>query len=193
VKNTEHKTAVNSEPLSPRLSADRRAFYEGIYTQYRAVIHKFLLNHGISADHAGDMLHDVYVRLLRQNNPEKLNDSPKAFLLKIAVNLIRDRYRRTKTNMTLSAKSIDSESEYAPVQQLSSENQLHVSRQMLLLKKAISDLPTVSQQVFVLHRFENMTCKDIAEELSVPLRTVQRHLSDAIVFCQRRLNYDNGV
>ena len=46
----------------------------------------------------------------------------------------------------------------------------------------INKLPPKCQQVFMLSRFENYTNPEIAEELEISVRTVEKHISNALKF-----------
>jgi RNA polymerase sigma-70 factor (ECF subfamily) len=55
---------------------------------------------------------------------------------------------------------------------------------------AISDLPTRTRDVFVLHRFEEMTCNTIAAEFGMSVSAVEKHIMKALRFLHARLAVD---
>jgi RNA polymerase sigma factor (sigma-70 family) len=178
--------------ISPRLSVEQKAFYERVYQQYKGDVYRFLLRHGLTSEQAGDMLHDVYYRVIRQNEPSKLEQWPKAYLLKIAINLLRDKSRRAKTGAVV----YENASEYEPemsVVDLSPEKQLQQTQQLQIIKQAIQELSDKQRKIFILHRFDNMTCKEISKEIGIPLRSVQRYLGESLAYCQRKLDRENRV
>jgi len=177
--------------IHSRLTAAQRAFYEGVYEQYKGDVKRFLQRQGLQADVASDLLHDVYYRIIRQNEPDKLSEKPRAYLYTIAINLVRDRARRRKATPVIYDSHNEHDSEMYVVE-LSPEKQVLVSQQLNLIKEAILDLPERSRQILVLHRFEHMNSKEISVMIGVPLRSVQRHLNEALAFCQRYLDRENN-
>lgn len=177
--------------IQSRLSAVQRAFYEDMYEQYKGDIQRFLQRQGLQPDVASDLLHDVYYRIIRQNEPDKLREKPRSYLYTIAINLVRDRARRQKSTPVIYDSHDEHDSEMYVVE-LSPERQVLVSQQLNLIKEAILELPERPRQIFVLHRFEHMNSKEISAMIGVPLRSVQRHLREALAFCQRRLDRENS-
>ena len=48
-----------------------------------------------------------------------------------------------------------------------------------LLDKAINDLPPVCQQVFRLSRFSDLSNREIADELDISVKAVEKHITKA--------------
>jgi RNA polymerase sigma-70 factor (ECF subfamily) len=55
---------------------------------------------------------------------------------------------------------------------------------------AIEGLPTRTRDVFVLHRFEEMTCSGIAEQLGMSISAVEKHIMKALRALHGRLSVD---
>ncbi len=55
------------------------------------------------------------------------------------------------------------------------------------LGKAISSLPEKCRQVFILSRYQNKMNKEIAEELDINIKTVEKHISNALRFIRSEL------
>ncbi|NIB38643.1 RNA polymerase sigma factor [Pseudomaricurvus alkylphenolicus] len=173
------------------LTRESQQFYEEIYRQYNSVITGFFRRHGYTQDEALDELQNVYFRVIRQNQPEKLVDTPKAYLLSVATNLVRDRYRREHRQNQQAREDVDLDN--LPTLEASPENTLQLAQQMLLMKQALMELPEKKRKVFLMKRLEGMTCKAISDKLNIPLRTVERYLSEAFVYCQVRAIKETGV
>jgi RNA polymerase sigma factor (sigma-70 family) len=48
---------------------------------------------------------------------------------------------------------------------------------------ALDSLPEIYRHVFLLHRFDGMTYKEIGEALQLPARTVERYAVKALTHC----------
>jgi RNA polymerase sigma factor (sigma-70 family) len=53
---------------------------------------------------------------------------------------------------------------------------------------AIAALPPRTREVFVLHRFEEMTCNGIAEQLGISVSAVEKHIMKALRELHDRLS-----
>jgi len=56
-----------------------------------------------------------------------------------------------------------------------------------ILWAAIQALPEPTQQIFILYRVENIPKQTIADNFGFHLRTVDKHISRALVFLARRM------
>jgi RNA polymerase sigma-70 factor (ECF subfamily) len=52
---------------------------------------------------------------------------------------------------------------------------------------AIQALPQPTQQIFILYRVENINKQTIADNFGYNVRTVEKHISRALVFLARRV------
>ena len=170
-----------------KLSDDHRKFFKEIYDKHHHALCAFLYKLGLPQDRHADISQDVYLRLVRQNEPDKLNIAPRMYLYKIATNLYRDMLRRGKR---LPGELLVYDDEKVSTILTSPEIRIHAEQQMQRLKTAVRALPVEKQKILFMAKFHNHTCKEIANELDMSLRSVQRKLSDALLFCQSQLKED---
>tara|TARA_B100000446_G_scaffold54908_2_gene51130 strand:- start:20425 stop:21042 length:618 start_codon:yes stop_codon:yes gene_type:complete len=163
------------------LSSESRDFYQKVYQQYQDAVVGFFISRGYSQSEAMDGLQDVYLKVIRLSQPQQLAETPKAYLLKVATNLIRDQYRK-RQKLTPFSQDI-SDLDELPCHQPSPEQQLQTKQQISIVKDAMLELSENHRQIFVMHRMEGMSCNEIAEQTQTPLRTIQRKLSDALAYC----------
>ncbi|MEH6407568.1 MAG: RNA polymerase sigma-70 factor [Leeuwenhoekiella sp.] len=62
----------------------------------------------------------------------------------------------------------------------SSEKQLEYDEFEKLVRNEINKLPPRCERVFTLSRFENLSNSEIAQKLNISIRTVEKHISDAL-------------
>jgi len=142
------------------------------------------------ADHpdCDDLVQDLYVRLVRQANlDERLSlgeAQTRSYLISMAHNLVRDRHRREVVRER--TKSMMAEEEpLAP----SPEDVLVSRRDLAAIRKAILGLPSNCRRAFVLSRFENLSYRQIAEEMNISISMVEKHILRALAAlrtCVRR-------
>lgn len=143
-----------------------------LYRRYAGWLHGRIL-HRVGADRASDVVQDTYMRAA----PYRARDirHPKAFLLRIALNLVRDESRRTKASSVGFHLAQDLE-EAAP------------QVDALMLKQIILTMPPLYRDIFVLSRFGGMTYDEIAAARGLNAKTVEWRMSKALAHCDARLN-----
>ena len=129
------------------------------------------------------MTQEVFIRLA-QTGTENL-DSTEAFIFRIATNLLRDRQRRDRVRDAY-RQSVEQEDtgEVDPLD----PHRIAAARETIgKLWAAIQALPEPTQQIFILYRVENMDKQTIADNFGYNVRTVEKHISRALVFLARRV------
>ena len=99
-------------------------------------------------------------------------DQPlKAYLYRIANNMLIDHYRKREVRQAYAAQHVETTPTLAPVEHVDLEE--HVM-------KAIEQLPGALREAFVLSRFEELTYREIAVLLGVSVKTVESRMSKAL-------------
>ncbi len=173
------------------LSTESRDFYHKVYQQYQNAVMAFFMSRGYNQQEAMDGLQDVYLRVIRLSQPEQLVDTPKAYLLKVATNIIRDNYRKKRSTKLVNQEVLDLDE--LPCLSPSPEQQLQVRQQVIIVKKAMSELSEDHREIFSMHRMDGLTCHEISEQTQTSLRTVQRKLSDALAYCVLKIKQEVEV
>ena len=124
----------------------------------------------LGSQDADDVVQETYIRAAPYADGIK---HPKAFLLRIARNLIRDAGRREARRQGLPAHP---DSEAAP------------QVDTVLLGQIIRSMPGLYRDVFVLSRFRGMTYPEIARTLGVSEKTVEWRMARALEYCASRLD-----
>jgi len=170
--------------LDEGLSSEDVDFYKHFFNRHQLALYKFVRRLGVAEDVARDTVQDVYLRLVRQNEPAKLAKSPRGYLYRIAINLLRDNLRRTRLHADAIATSAVTD-ELAVVD--TPEHLLLEKERIAALKEAVHRLEPDERQILLLHRLHNMTSHEIAAELRISRRTVERRLADALAFCRSHI------
>ena len=156
-----------------QLGVDGRDGLNRLYRQYAPWLSRRLRSR-IGPDDAADVVQETYIRAA----PYALADirHPKAFLLRIAMNLLRDQRRRQ------SRQPQQNEAEAPP------QGEAATQFDALLLSQVIHSMPPLYRNVFVLNRFGGMTYPEIARTLEISVQTVQWRMARAIEYCASRLD-----
>ena len=128
-----------------------------------------------------DLVQEAYLRLLQHPNLESINN-PRAYLYKITANLGSDHHRRkTILGRHIETAEVEPDSVTSPL-----PGPEALTEGELLLRKclaALETLPEVYRHVFLLHRIDGLSHKEIAEALQLPRRTVERYCAKALAHC----------
>ncbi len=124
---------------------------------------------------AEDVAQETWLRLLASGAAPRVR-TPRAFLLRIAANLMMDRRRRQ------ARRPESGETRATPIP-FEAADQI----ERLTLKQIVLDLPVPLRDVFVLSRYEGMTYQSIAGHLNISVKTVEWRMSRALAMCADRL------
>jgi RNA polymerase sigma-70 factor (ECF subfamily) len=136
-----------------------------------------------STDEAGDLVHDAFARLLGSASVRELR-KPEAFLNRIMRNLLIDRARR----LTHKAIHVPLEGADEPATPPAQADAVEIAELREQYRTAVEALPDRMRSVFVLHRIEGFSYKEIAVQLDISTRTVEWHVAQAIVRISKGLD-----
>jgi RNA polymerase sigma-70 factor, ECF subfamily len=170
------------------LTGDAEAFGELVRRWERRI---FALTYGMLGreEDARDATQETFLAAFRNLRSFRGEAKVSSWLHRIAVNQCISRQRRSKVR---SESGLDEEQErdaasfaaplsYSPVR-------LAEGRQeTLAVRRAINSLPVELRQIVVMKEFEELTFREIAEALELPLSTVKSRLYTALKQLQLRL------
>lgn len=134
---------------------------------------------------AADICQEAFERLCRIDDLGGVNNL-KAYLYRIALNLLTDHYRR----QTVREASIVEWPDDTPPEakdQRCAETVVLGEQDLDRLIDALQALPPLCRRIFYLNRFEGMKQCNIAETLNIPLRTVESNIKRALLHCTKTL------
>ena len=137
----------------------------------------------LGSDEANDLVHEAFARLLGAGSLHRLRE-PGAFLNRIVRNLLIDRSRRLATRPPHVAIGDEVPIAVPPEQGAA----LEVEQMRQRYRELVASLPERMREVFVLHRVEGLSYKDIAGRLDISVRTVEWHIAEAIVRISKGLD-----
>lgn len=123
-----------------------------------------------------DLLHDAYVCMADRVQPP---ENAEAFLVHSAVNRANDSYRREEVRMRNHADAAMALLyQSAPLQ----DEALIMRTRLERVSKGIEQLPPRTREVFLLQRIEGYKYREIAEELAISQKAVEKHMTKAMKF-----------
>lgn len=148
-----------------------------IFRRYEANLFKFAFRLTKSENFAQDVVQDVFLSLWRHMDQINEIDNIESWLFKATENKVIDFFRKSAldqrirdaiwTNMQMKSTS--------GMDQYLERKEFH-----MLIRRAIDALPEQRRLVYLLHRDEDLSYKEIAEKLNISHHTVKNHLSAAV-------------
>ena len=180
------ETLATDETIVERaLTGDADAFGELVRRWERRI---FALAYGMLGreEDARDATQETFLAAFRNLRGFRGDAKVSSWLHRIAVNQCISRQRRSKVR---SESALDDEQETSFATPLShSPAQVAEGRQeTAAVRRAINSLPIELRQVVVMKEFEELTFREIADALDLPLSTVKSRLYTAMKQLQLRL------
>lgn len=164
------------------VSIDREQVSE-LFRTHRDAIVRLLLQKVRCPDTAQDLSQEAYLRLLRKDSVAHA-DNLTGYLFRTAERLAID-FLRYDLRVGSRAVPLDEELECPLIQ----PEALTILRQQCeLLLDAIASLPAACRHVLLLRKIDELSYAEIASQMAISEKTVQRHLVKAMLHLHRRVS-----
>jgi RNA polymerase sigma-70 factor (ECF subfamily) len=188
-------TATSDEQIVERaLTGDGEAFGEIVRRWERRI---FALTYGMLGreEDARDATQETFLAAFRSLRAFRGEAQVSSWLHRIAVNQCITRQRRAKVRKETALED-EQEKNAASFSTPIDRSPGHVAEgreHVLAVRRAVSGLPVELRQVVVMKEFEELTFREIAEALDLPLSTVKSRLYTALKQLEMRLaRYDSA-
>ncbi|HEY9256344.1 RNA polymerase sigma factor [Chitinophaga sp.] len=154
--------------------------YEQAYISCRDKVFYYFLKKTRSEEDASDLLQTTFLRLWQYRSSLNEDYSLDQHLFNIAYTVYVDALRRQQKVMRIDHALHTEAPEEAvaidPVEQKEMDHRLQV---------LLEQLPPERKKVFILHRLEGYSYKEIAAELSISVKTVDNHVARAVKYLKK--------
>lgn len=164
------KTQAATEGATPvHVEGDLLRLYE-----HEAPRMRRWLSSRYAPDKAADLVQTAFVRMLGLGAERfAALERPRAYLYRVADNLAHDHARSSSFRLECQEDADHSSSE-DPCAALEARDMLR------RIEAAIPLLPDRTREIFMAHRFEDLTYDEIAKRLGISIKTVEMHISAAL-------------
>jgi RNA polymerase sigma-70 factor, ECF subfamily len=168
------------------LTGDAEAFGELVRRWERRI---FALTYGILGreEDARDATQETFLAAFRNLRGFRGEAKVSSWLHRIAVNQCISRQRRSKVRNESAFDETEDAGSFATPLQHSPSHVVEGRQETLAVRRAINSLPMELRQVVVMKEFEELTFREIADALDLPLSTVKSRLYTALKQLQMRL------
>jgi RNA polymerase sigma-70 factor (ECF subfamily) len=167
------------------LTGDAEAFGELVRRWERRI---FALTYGMLGreEDARDATQETFLAAFRNLRGFRGEAKVSSWLHRIAVNQCISRQRRSKVRSE-SALEEEHETSFTTPRSYSPAHVAEGRQETAAVRRAINSLPVELRQVVVMKEFEELTFREIADALDLPLSTVKSRLYTALKQLQMRL------
>lgn len=133
---------------------------------------------------AHDLSQDVLTLWLNRKSQAPVEDQ-RAFLFKIANNVLIDHWRKKQKQQSLSQTEYEfiEENENLVNNQEPSSILEHQQR-LELFSEALESLPPRRKEAFVLYCFDGLRQSEIADQMGISISMVEKHIAAALLHCK---------
>lgn len=179
----EYKPSACLLSTSPRDARLHTQLIETFKEHQKALLSFFQARTSVFAN-SDDLLQELFIKISSVERDAEIR-YPKAYLFRIANNLIIDTHRKSFQHTVKGCEDIENiPSEISP------ERELQARQRMVTISQALRKLPNKTQHVFYQVKIENVSKADVAESLGISVNMVEKHLRRALQYCKMQI-YDS--
>ena len=165
---------LESKYLEELGKGDHKAF-DRLYIQYSPRLKHFLTGFIKNRDEASDMTQDIFYKIWTNRETISKVDSFKAYLFRMARNMIYDYYEHSLIEENYQQKE-QRRSTYDDL----IEEELYARELSLLIDIAVEKMPPQRRNIFIMSRKDGLSNEEIAQRLNISKRTVENHMTQAL-------------
>lgn len=154
--------------------------FESIFNKYAKDIKRYVYSKTRDIEIAEDIIQDTFVKIW-EDCDKVLFATVKSYLYTIANNLFLNIAKHNKVVQLHQQGFVEDNTVETPEFILLEEEFL------IKLEKAIADLPVLQREVFLLNRIEKKKYKEIAEQLNISVKAVEKRMHGALLVLREKI------
>ncbi|MCA0396133.1 MAG: RNA polymerase sigma-70 factor [Bacteroidetes bacterium] len=156
--------------------------FEGLFRTYYKPLHAYALSILKEMDQAEEIVQQVFVHLWEKQDQLGINQSATAYLYRAVHNRCLNQLKHEKVKAAYQQYS-----KLRPVDYPSAASRIQLSELQAKLDEALSALPEQCRTIFQLSRFEALRYQEIADRLSISVKTVENQMGKALRLLREKL------
>ncbi|WP_024892139.1 RNA polymerase sigma factor [Luteimonas huabeiensis] len=182
-----NRPATGQAPAAAVPHADARDVGQ-LALRHRPALMRYFMRHLASREDAEDLTQETLARLSQQTAQSLAGvANMEAYLLRIASNLLRDRFRRDRSHHAADHVPIEIAAPGLPGEEPSCERVYEHEARLRRFLQALDELSPRCRQVFLLQRYDGLTYSAIAKRLGISASAVEKHMMRALLHLDAKL------
>ncbi|SRR5690554_166307 len=173
----------DEKELTHLLKEGNEAAYTEVYNRYKTVLYLHAYRMLQDREEAKDVVQDLFITLWSRRAELNYQAGMASYLYTAVRNRVFDRIARKK----VASSYFESLKRFAPRYDYSSDDKLQAKELASLIESEINALPTKMREIFRLSRSEQLSHKEIAEQLVISDKTVKKQVSNALKILRLKL------
>jgi len=173
------------------MNADQEEEVETLYGLHRGELRRLLNARLGDSVEAEDLLQELWLRA--RQRPVGPVGNGRAYLFRMAQNLVVDRLRERQRRMARERRWSDQETDFAQAgmeptdRSGTAEDQIIAREEVAALASAIANLPEGARRAFELHKIRGLSHAEVAAQLGISKSGVEKHIAVAMKYLRRAL------
>lgn len=134
-------------------------------------------------DKAREVVHESYIRAISFSRRNMTIKEPRAFLYKVAKNIIFEKHRDAVSRETIAiddSMELTIHKSHEPLERISSEDTTDK------INAVLDSLSPRCKEAFHLFKFEGLSQTQIANKMGISVSMVEKHIMNAMVICRKK-------
>ena len=176
---------LDDDALMARTAQGQEVAFHLLVRRWEPDLHRFLVHMLGSVEEAEDLLQDTFVKVYHQAPGYRAEGKFRSWVLKIAGNLARSRLRRRRLLRWI---PFEMESHEKTDPEPRADDRLQAEQTSAAVQDALSRLPARQREALVLHRFQGLRYREVAEVLGTTLPGVESLIQRAMQALKQELS-----
>ncbi|MFY8325216.1 sigma-70 family RNA polymerase sigma factor [Pseudoalteromonas sp. ZZD1] len=153
--------------------------FNTLYQEHHEWLVRWIARRTYNRDNAQDIAQDTFIRLLSKPAVYHEIRSPRAWLTKVAGNLVTDDIRRKilEENYVAYLESMPETAYFSP------EEQFQLLKLLEQIDSLLSSLRSIEKKAFLMVRLDGLSYKEVASQLGVSLSSIEKYIAKAMFEC----------
>jgi RNA polymerase sigma-70 factor (ECF subfamily) len=161
----------------------RPSLIERLYAEHRVALQSFFRRRVRSQTHAADLAQEVYLRMLRVQDPSAIRN-PAVYLFTVARNLLKEHATLDQRQAGTGLDKAQLEEASTP---LSLDGELDLKHRVDRLQHVLGQLSPKCRAAVVLRFTHDLSYRQIAAHIGVSTQMAKKYVARGLEHCQRRL------
>ncbi|WP_321347710.1 RNA polymerase sigma-70 factor [uncultured Draconibacterium sp.] len=173
-----------------KLKSGDEGTYISLFEEYYVGLCAYSRRYVGRKDIAEDIVSETFFKIWENRKKLEITGSVKSYLFQAVANNSLNHLRKLKKEEKLEDYFSGTENEnigFKEVAENITENSLLIKELNSRIEEAVNLLPPQQQTAFRLKRFEGKKNKEIADEMGLAVKTVEMHLSKAVISLRKNL------
>ena len=157
-----------------------QAGFEQLFDAYYDELQHFIFYKSGDTEIAEDIVQDAFLKVWEMRATVRV-ETARALLYTISANLFSNRYKRMKLNFKLQQTIVEDRTFETP------EFEMEIKEFDRKLQRVLAELNENNRTVFLMNRMDQMTYNEIAENLNISVKAVEKRMKKALEHIRKEI------